>query len=141
MCRSKIDFNSDLKSSFVKMSDLNLTIRFFSFSMTKKLDFVQYQAWRLQSRGWWKSEITWSWGWIYHIKNVIKFHEELEEGLSLVLVLIFMIFCGNQRTEIYKSSHIRISEKENLKVIIFLWFWMNDLSWIISLWAEWLFSR
>ena len=29
MCRSQIDFNSDLKSSFVKMSDLNLTIRFF----------------------------------------------------------------------------------------------------------------
>ena len=29
MCRFQIDFNSDLKSSFVKMSDLNLTIRFF----------------------------------------------------------------------------------------------------------------
>ena len=69
MCRSQIDFNSDLKSSFVKMSDLNLTIRFFPSQWRKTWILSSIKHEEMKTRGWWKSKITWSWIWIYDIKN------------------------------------------------------------------------
>ena len=127
MCRSQIDFNSDLKSSFVKMSDLNLTIRFFPSQWRKTWILSSIKHEEMKTRGWWKSKITWSWIWIYDIENSINSCIELSP-----------ILCKNM-SKSESKWHSQVNGRRSLYFYHSQWMIYQGtaigLSWMISLWA------